>query len=301
MGQGHSFSRRQARLLDALVCPVCRRRELEIADSEILCSGCGPQGRLTVTSIDLMPGSPALTHTGDDALLRLKETVKRRFPGIYPRLIQCLAPVFVHGLASGFIDSVLPDSHFVLELGSGTGRLHPSIINVDIAPYSEVDLVCPIERLPFPDDSVDGILSIAVLEHVPNPQEAVAEMLRVLKPGGRVYCYVPFMQGIHASPNDYQRYTPRGLEVLFSGFSDRVVRVAAGPTSGFLWLLQEWVAMLLSLGSRRLYWFFYSALFIVVAPLKYLDLFLTRHPFGANIASGFAIEARKASAPNGSH
>jgi SAM-dependent methyltransferase len=267
---------------------------MELAGSELLCCDCGRQGNVTATAVDLLPGSPTVAHDSDDALLRLKERVKRRFPGVYPWLIETFAPVFAPGLASAFVDSVLPDDHFVLDLGSGTGRHHPSIINVDITPYSEVDLVCPIERLPFPDDSVDAVLSIAVLEHVPNPQEAVAEMLRVLRPGGRVFCFIPFMQGIHASPHDYQRYTPRGLEILFSGFTDRVVHVAAGPTSGFLWLLQEWLAMLFSLGSRRLYWFFYAALFLVVAPLKQLDRFLVHHPFSANIASGFAIEARKA-------
>jgi SAM-dependent methyltransferase len=153
--------------------------------------------------------------------------------------------------------------------------------------------VARIERLPFAEGSIDGIVSIAVLEHVPDPSAIVAEMLRVLRPGGRVYCFIPFMQGIHASPFDFQRYTPAGLELLFGSFTERRVTIGAGPVSGFLWLLQECVAMLLSFGSRRLYWLVYVAMSPLVGALKYLDLLFIKHPMAANIASGFVIEARK--------
>ena len=42
------------------------------------------------------------------------------------------------------------------------------------------------ERLPLDDDSVDGCRSDRVLQYVPNPQQAVAELVRVTRPGGRV-------------------------------------------------------------------------------------------------------------------
>ena len=42
----------------------------------------------------------------------------------------------------------------------------------------------PVDRLPFADRSVDLVFSIAALEHVPRPAETVAEMSRVLRPGG---------------------------------------------------------------------------------------------------------------------
>lgn len=44
------------------------------------------------------------------------------------------------------------------------------------------------ERLPFDDASFDLVFSIAVMEHVPQPDKAFEEMLRVTRPGG--YCYV---------------------------------------------------------------------------------------------------------------
>ncbi|HAE59650.1 MAG TPA: class I SAM-dependent methyltransferase [Anaerolineae bacterium] len=47
------------------------------------------------------------------------------------------------------------------------------------------------ENLPYPDSSFDLILSHEVLEHVLDDRQAVAEMARVLKPGGRAIIFVP--------------------------------------------------------------------------------------------------------------
>ncbi|MFZ0832619.1 MAG: methyltransferase domain-containing protein [Mycobacterium sp.] len=47
------------------------------------------------------------------------------------------------------------------------------------------------QRLPLRDDTVDAIVSIAVLQLVPDPSAAVAEMARVLRPGGRLAIMVP--------------------------------------------------------------------------------------------------------------
>ncbi len=47
------------------------------------------------------------------------------------------------------------------------------------------------EHLPFPDESIDFILSHEVLEHVLDDRSAAQEMLRVLRPGGRLALFVP--------------------------------------------------------------------------------------------------------------
>ncbi|EUA43477.1 ubiE/COQ5 methyltransferase family protein [Mycobacterium xenopi 3993] len=47
------------------------------------------------------------------------------------------------------------------------------------------------QQLPLRDQTVDAVVSIAVLQLVPNPAAALAEMARVLRPGGRLAVMVP--------------------------------------------------------------------------------------------------------------
>lgn len=54
-----------------------------------------------------------------------------------------------------------------------------------------------------------------VLEHVPTPALAVAEMYRVLKPGGKAVITTPHLSRYHELPHDYFRYTEFGLQALF--------------------------------------------------------------------------------------
>ncbi len=54
-----------------------------------------------------------------------------------------------------------------------------------------VDVVADITRLPFDDESFDGILCSHVLEHVDDDRAAMAELCRVLRPGGWAAVLVP--------------------------------------------------------------------------------------------------------------
>jgi arsenite methyltransferase len=47
------------------------------------------------------------------------------------------------------------------------------------------------QRLPLRDETVDAVVSIAVLQLVPDPAAALAEMARVLRAGGRLAVMVP--------------------------------------------------------------------------------------------------------------
>jgi len=55
----------------------------------------------------------------------------------------------------------------------------------------EVLHVAAGEHLPYPDDTFDAVLSHEVIEHVADDQLAAREMLRVLRPGGRVILFCP--------------------------------------------------------------------------------------------------------------
>lgn len=68
--------------------------------------------------------------------------------------------------------------------------------------------------LPFREGSFDTLLSLEVLEHVPEPDKLVREFFRVLRPGGKLLVTVPFAAPLHQLPFDYQRYTEPGIRLL---------------------------------------------------------------------------------------
>ncbi len=93
------------------------------------------------------------------------------------------------------------------------------------------DIVGDIHNLPFPDNSVDALVCISVLEHVEEPQKAVREMHRVLKPGGYCYIYAPFLFYYHPEKGyygDYYRFTVEGIKYMTRDFSSVEVRNAKG-------------------------------------------------------------------------
>jgi SAM-dependent methyltransferase len=183
----------------------------------------------------------------------------------------------------------------ILNIGSGPQFFEDrsDIINIDIFPFLEVDIVANACDLPIENDTVDCIFNMAMLEHVPDPEVIVHEMKRIIKPGGTVIAAVPFMQPFHAAPGDYYRWTAPGLETLFSAFTGVTVKIAAGPTSGMLWVLEEWLALLFSCGSKRLHDLWFVVFMIGFFPLKYLDCFMVHLPFASNCSSSFYIVAGK--------
>lgn len=94
---------------------------------------------------------------------------------------------------------------------------------LDPVPNYNPDIVGDIHNLPFENDSKEAILCIAVLEHVENPIKAMSELHRVLKPGGKLLIYVPFLYYYHAHEGyygDYWRFTIDTLKNFAKPFSE---------------------------------------------------------------------------------
>jgi len=106
----------------------------------------------------------------------------------------------------------------VLELGGSNGTIAGMLprASYEVAPnWPEVD-VQDLAR--YPADGYDVVVIDNVLEHVPQPERAVAEIHRVLRPGGTCICLTPFLIRVHAYPGDYWRFTAEGLRELFKRY-----------------------------------------------------------------------------------
>lgn len=138
-----------------------------------------------------------LTQRYDESAPSWQGTVERLgFPAAYDSLLQQIA-----------VDE-LPSR--VLDCGVGTGALSEALIRVAHAPFaltavdlsprmleqaqrmlqgSNADLTlrqADAGALPFADNSFDLVMTAHMLEHLADPTVALREMVRVLKPGGRL-------------------------------------------------------------------------------------------------------------------
>jgi SAM-dependent methyltransferase len=135
------------------------------------------------------------------------------------------------------------------------------------------------------------VIATALLEHVPYPRLVVREIHRVLRPQGLVFIEVPFLEGFHADPDDYQRFTFRGLDVLLRRFDILEREVCVGPNSALSWILREYPAAWFRNPHLALAAKFITAWLTV--PIKYLDYFMARRPGAARIAAGLGVLARR--------
>lgn len=173
----------------------------------------------------------------------------------------------------------------VLDLGSGVRRRAKHIINLEIEAMPNVDIVGDGHNLPFKDETFDAVIIEAVLEHVKAPQKVVSEAKRILRPSGYICVAVPFMQGYHASPSDYQRYTIEGLIELLSEFEMVMCGACVGPTSALHWIFREYMGILLSFGNIWLYKIISLVFGWLTFPFVYLDSILLHYNNSHNIAS----------------
>ena len=172
--------------------------------------------------------------------------LRNLIPGPLSRYVKHFEAV-IESSVQEFSQSLQPNSR-VLDAGAGEGQYKRYFTGhrytgFDLAvgdqawDYSALDARGDLEALPFADRTFDAALSIVTLEHVRHPQQVVAEMARVLRPGGQLLLVVPHQWEEHQQPHDYFRFTRYGLKMLVEESGLRITRIE--PIGGIFRLISR--------------------------------------------------------------
>lgn len=194
--------------LELFCCPGCLHRDgggfssLEPREGGLGCSRCRRFFPVAAGIPDLRPegADPAALRFYDQGYV--EETYGREDQSEHVGPLR-------HWLASAPVDGL------VLELGTGLGALqdsHPAYVGTDLSMevlsrrIRRPAFASDAEALPLRDGVVDALFTVAVLEHIPHPERALAEIARVLAPGGIAYlapawnCRPWASEGLHVRP-----------------------------------------------------------------------------------------------------
>jgi SAM-dependent methyltransferase len=113
----------------------------------------------------------------------------------------------------------------ILNIGAGeTAVKLENVVELDDELLRHTDLAAHAHALPFADGSFDAVLSFDLFGRIDEPEHAIAEIFRVLKPGGELVVRSALPQSLHVSHLEIQSLSDRGLKRWFSEFE--VTRVA---------------------------------------------------------------------------
>ncbi len=93
-------------------------------------------------------------------------------------------------------------------------------VGLDMSEGAGVDVVADLTRTigPLKEGHFALAICCSVLEHVEKPWLFAPNLTRVVRPGGKLYMSVPWVWRYHAYPDDYFRFSHRGVMSLFDDF-----------------------------------------------------------------------------------
>jgi SAM-dependent methyltransferase len=150
-----------------------------------------------------------------------------------------------------------------------------TVTNID----RDYDVYLDVTKMDYDDATIDAFLCVSVLEHVDDPDAALREIERTLKPGGVLLLATPFMFPKHDEV-DYLRFSPQWFDRLDDAFDVEHYYHLGGRLSSVASMLQR------PIGSWKRRHACYKALGLVVAVVGRFDVY-DESPVG------IAVVARK--------
>jgi SAM-dependent methyltransferase len=137
---------------------------------------------------------------------------------------------------------------WILDCGAGKRPVYyTNVVNYETVDYESTDVLGPRHVLPFRDASFDALFCLRVLEYARDPYACAAEIVRVLKPGGRLICAAPLLQPVRTDADHYFNMTGQGLRALFAGaveIEKQVVFPGIGPVQALAGIVHRWAQAL---------------------------------------------------------
>jgi SAM-dependent methyltransferase len=190
-----------------------------------------------------------------------------------------------------------------LDVGAQNGpyaAFFPNRIGLDIRRGVGVVIVGDAQALGIGDAMFETVLCTEVLEHLPEPQKAIDEMYRVLRPGGELLLTTRFLFPLHDAPHDYFRYTKYGLRHLLRRFEILELHEETTAVGTLAVLLQR-----LGMQAETLGWTPLRAIWLIAAQIARPFSFLITREYGDSqrrtpehgiMTSGYHVACRKPSA-----
>jgi ubiquinone/menaquinone biosynthesis C-methylase UbiE len=214
--------------------------------------------------------------------------------------------------------SQIPKGESILDIGAGECQYkkyctHLKYTSQDFAQYdgkgdgkgmhmetwdnSQIDIVGDLCNIPMADNSFDNIMITEVLEHVPEPNDAIREAARILRPGGRIIVTSPFCSQTHFAPYHFCD----GFNIYWYQYilPKHNIEISSIERNGnyFTSTMVEWLRFPKILSQYSKLGKFAYVFYIVGVPMAVLFYLLSKISSGSeeNLCSGYFVIGKKKS------